>query len=138
MRLKAFIMSIVMICTSVTITGNVSADDLFVTSSKESTKGNVTYPIGVTSAMTNASYWADKASSDPDAVLLDMNQIDEFNRLALETPSTNMNDLINISGEYNASSLKKSLASAAIPTKKLYIKGKLIDNTDYFEPIFCP
>ena len=43
-----------------------------------------------------------------------------------------MYDLENMKEQYDADSYTKLLANRTIPTRKLYINGQLINNTEYF------
>lgn len=110
----------------------IAADDYYVTDETVQDKGNVTYAYGVTPEMTKTSYWAERAYTDPNKVMLSADEIDAITDLGYNTKATNMVNLENIDGEYDADSLSASLANEGIPSDPLYVKGELIDKPAYF------
>lgn len=50
---------------------------------------------GVTEEMCHASYWSDKAGQYADKLIMNHDEIAEYNNSAMNTPSTHMNDLAN-------------------------------------------
>ena len=97
----------------------------------EKTVSSVDHATGVTKEMCNPTYW-ENLLTDGDDVILTTEKIIELNNKILTESDTNMYDLENMKEQYDADSYTKLLANRTIPTRKLYINGQLINNTEYF------
>lgn len=85
--------------------------------------------------MSNPDYWKARVVGDQTAVLMDASQIEAYNQLALATSDAKMNDIVNMGGAYDASSLASSLANEALDIakgKNIYVNGTLVDRDEYF------
>ena len=134
MRLKTIAITLIVALTC-TLFGTGVMGDVYVTDESASEQGNITYPNGVTSEMTKPSYWIDRTYADANKVMMNADEIEEINDRALHTEATFMNDLEQTWEVYDAGELRMRLASAATPTRNLYINGTKIDNSVYFENI---
>ncbi len=132
MRFKFLKTTCAILTMSMFMGSSVWAEDYYVTNQELSEKGNVTYTTGVTSEMSNASFWSERTYTDAKKVLMAPQEIDEINALALKTKATFMTDLEQEWESYDAEALKNVLAEKVIPSKALYIKGSKIDNASYF------
>ncbi len=103
----------------------------------------VQLPAGVTQEMCRASYWNDKTVASgigSDRVLITGDEIKTLNAATLANNAANMNDIEKMAAadaEYNADSLKESLAAGTTPhaTKSIYVDGQLVDKNAYYADI---
>lgn len=87
---------------------------------------------GMTDEMYDYTYWIDAADTDTSAILMTKAEIAAMNRLCMDTPQAQVRDFTGLTESYDASPLRASLSSEAIPTAKYYIDGELLDNEKYF------
>lgn len=89
----------------------------------------------VTEEMCNAGFWYDKASGDPEKILMNIDEIQAFNKKALSTKATNMYDLENISEVYDASALKLSLSNVSSTRKVLFVDGISVSVNELYQEV---
>ena len=94
-------------------------------------------PSTMTNEMTAADFWKENAAEDAYKVLLSTEEIDSYNKAFMaDSADTMVRDLENMTPEYDASKIMKSLiAEAAAPSTQYYVDGKAIDNEAYFRAI---
>ena len=94
-------------------------------------------PALVTDEMSDADFWKENAAEDAYKLLLSPEEIDAYNKAFMaDSADTMVRDLENMTPEYDASKLIKSLMSeAAAPSTQYYVDGKAIDNEAYFRAI---
>lgn len=138
---KIIIISIVLsiIMTQISFIYAANAEDeevyesLLTTNDKEETDtGNLTFASGVTDEMCKPEYWSSK-TKDASKELMTKSEIAKLNQNIIDGEGTNVFDLTQIQEKKTASERAQILAnSEEIPTRALYIDGKLIDNNTYF------
>lgn len=97
--------------------------------------GNVNHAAGITDEMCSPSYWYDKGVGDGDRLLMTADEIAKINQAAIDGTGTNVIDLFNIKGTYDATKQKNSLANLTPPAKDCYINNVKIDKTAYFNKL---
>ena len=131
LKLNKMIAVVIMASMTLSMTNAVSAE-YYITDVDTSEKGNVTYAPGVTAEMTKTSYWSARTYTDADKVMMTAEEINEINEKAVNTKATNMYNLEDLDGEYNADTLSSSLTKESIPSDDVYIDGKMVDKGAYF------
>lgn len=118
---------------------------IYESTNKQETKGNITYAQEVTSEMGNAPYWANKLGKEADRVILDTNKIKITNQEIIDGSGTLVYDITTITEGKTQAERKNLLANSieadfnymvrnyANKDRKLYVDGKLIDNLPYIE-----
>ncbi|MBQ0079875.1 MAG: hypothetical protein KBS66_08310, partial [Eubacterium sp.] len=80
-----------------------------------------------------AQHWEELAGEDADKVLMSLDEINQVNMMALGESETNMYDIEQLGGEYDADELAKSLAGTNYDTDRdLYVDGDKVDREAYF------
>lgn len=102
---------------------------------------NIGYVSGVTEAMCKSDYWAGK-SKKADKIIMDADEIERYNRLAVDASGTKCFDLEELSTTFNAESYAQSLINSiesdynsTYYKKTLYIGTELIDKRAYFDSV---
>ena len=99
---------------------------------EETETGNLTYASGVIDEMCRPKYWTNKIK-DSDKILMTKAEIAKLNQDIIDGAGTNVFDVTQIQEKRSATERAQILAnSEEIPTRNLYIDGKLIDNNLYF------
>ena len=118
---------------------------IYESTNKQESKGNITYAQEVTSDMSNASYWANKLGKEADRLILNTNEIEKINQEIIDGSGTLVYDITSITEEKTQIERQSILAYAIeddfnymvrnYPNKdrKLYVDGELIDNIPYIE-----
>lgn len=101
---------------------------------------NGKYPVGVTAAMTDASYWVNLANANGKTtgasnIMMTAAEIDALNKKIIETKGTYVEDLTKIDGAFDAATLRDKLAQNAVPSWDVYIKGQLVNKEQYYASI---
>lgn len=92
----------------------------------------------VSQEMCDSSYWNNPSSPLTEQVLMNSNQINQYNSLALKTEGCNMFDLTAMDSSFNGTQLKNSLASSIIseaPTKPIFVNSVAADTAMYYTGI---
>ena len=87
----------------------------------------------VSQEMCSPSYWNSLFANDQ--VLMNINQINKYNTLALKTEGCNMHDLTAMDSSFNGSELKAELANSIIseaPTKPIFVNSVAVDTSAYY------
>ena len=119
----------------ISIACNVNAATPYYTGRKSNHVRKQEYLHGITEEMCVANYWKDKNFIGIDKQLMTSEQIDVLNRKIVDGSGTMVFDLEELQESFDADQRRESLASVEIPTRDFYIKGKKIDNQEYFSKI---